>query len=175
MTIAIPQRVERRRLPLWLLLAAVVVAAGVYAAPLVQQSAGSGVQVAQLQTPTLRLSLSGASYETGRSVSGEVIVTSTSATSLRELSVSIFPAGSRRLGVEEASVRSRLLTIPVNSSSVAGSSNHYQFTWDQRNDDGTVAPRGDYLITARLVSRTDQGNSGASTTGFANEVTVSLH
>lgn len=172
MAIAIPLRVQRRRL-LWPLIAAMVVAAAVYGPPLVRYLSGAGAEVAHLQTPTLRLSVSTTSYQLGQTVSGEVTVTSTSATTLRELSVSIFPVGARQPGVSEASVRTRLLFVPV-SPSVAGSSHVYRFTWDQRRDDGTFAPRGDYVFTARLWSQTDQGNSHASMTGFANEVTVSL-
>jgi hypothetical protein len=174
MAIALPIRVQRRRLSPWLLLAALVVAAALYGPPLLQQLSGGGAQVAQLQTPTLRVSLSATSYEVGQAVTGEVTVTSTSATTLQELSVSIFPVGALRAGVDEASVRTQLLVIPVNSSTVAGASKHFQFVWDQRQKDGTLAPRGDYVVTARLTSRTDQGNSHAATTGLANEVTVAL-
>jgi hypothetical protein len=174
MAIALPIRAQRRRLTPWLLLAALIVAAAVYGPPFLWQLSGGGAQVAQLQIPTLRVSLSASSYEVGQAVSGEVTVTSTPATTLQELAVSIFPVGARGPGVDEASVRTQLLLLPVNSSTVAGASKHFQFIWDQRRKDGGLAPRGDYVVSARLASRTDQGNSHAVATGFANEVTFSL-
>ncbi|HEY6203922.1 MAG TPA: hypothetical protein VI056_12885 [Candidatus Limnocylindria bacterium] len=155
-------------------MAVLAAAVAIYGPALARQFSGGGTQVTPLRPPTLRLSLSATSYEVGQTVSGEITVTSTSPSTVRELSVSVFPVGARQAGVSEASVRTRLLVIPVNSSTVAGSSSRYQFTWDQHRDDGTFASSGDYVITALLISQTDQGNSHVSATGFANEVTVSL-
>jgi hypothetical protein len=171
--IAIPTRIPRRRLLPWLLLALVIVAAALYGPPLVRVLNG-GAPTTDLATPTLHLSLSAASYESGETISGEATIASSSAITLQDLSVSIFPVGARQTGIEESSVRTRLIVIPVNPGTKVGPTASYRFTWDQRQSDGTLAPRGDYVVTARVGSRTDQGNSHAATTVLANEVAMSL-
>jgi hypothetical protein len=144
------------------LLVAGIVATAVYGPPLTRYLSAGGAQGAA-PSPTLRLSLSTSAYEIGQAVIGEITITSTTATTLRELAVVIYPVGTRRGGAGDDAVRARALQIPV-PSVPAGLSTSYRFVWDQRRDDGTLAPRGDYVLTARLNSQTDQGNSHAATT-----------
>lgn len=175
MAIAIPRGAQQRRLPWWTLLFMGILALSIaLSGSLTKQFAGTA-QPGQLHPPTLRIDIPTTMYGTDMPITGEIKVTATEAASLSQLLVTVFPVGARQAGRDETTVRTRQFSVPVPSLLAAGATTRVAFSWDQRRDDGTLAPRGDYVVTARLVSAIEQGNEHASTTGYANEAVVTLH
>jgi hypothetical protein len=177
MAIAIPRGQRWQRTPRWLiatLLVGLALVVGVTTYGRLASFAG-GSSISSQDAPTARAMLGSNAYAPGEPVTGTVTVAAAAPTTLRDLTVSIFPVGERRGGVDEASVRTRSITLVVNETlGQTGASRAYTFTWDQKTDRGTQAPLGSYVLSIRVAATVDQGNAHAALTIAANEPVVEL-
>lgn len=175
-TIALP-RAPRRPRPRLLTILAVVVALAVVGAyelgaPRFLSSAGLLPQ-SPPRPPTARISLE--EPIAGQPIHGVITLTGSDAfAELGPAEVAIFPAGARRVGVAEESVRARLLTIDVGRRIGSGATRRVEFVWDLRLDDGRPAPPGNYVAIARVRSHTTAGQGQTTAMGLTNEVTFTL-
>jgi hypothetical protein len=175
-TIALPRRQhwQRRSVPALLLaLGAVTLAGAVYARIPLGASWG-GVSISSVDAPSVSVHVSPEASGVVNPIRGTVDVTAGAPLTLQELTVSIFPSGARRPGVDEAAIRTRSIVIPLDVSLAPGASSSVAFTWDQRADDGSIGPRGDYVVSIRLISSIDRGEAHATLTSAGNEPSVSL-
>ncbi len=107
-------------------------------------------------------------------MTGVVTVTAVAPVTIGELTVTVFPVGARRLGVDEASVRTREFTIWISQGLGANLGEEYRFTWDQQTDGGTQAATGSYVFSIRMTATMDEGDDHAAMTIAANEPVVEV-
>lgn len=180
MAIALPrkQRWQRQPAPRWLIVAFLAAVGVIGFTAYGRLPAGSSFittsSITSQDAPSVRVALSSASYGQGQVVSGAITVSTTSAVTVRDLTVSIFPVGARRPGIDEESVRTRALTLPISDSLGANASARYGFTWDRRTDAGTLAPLGEYVLAIRVSSTIDRGDAHATLTLAGNEPVIEL-